>query len=357
VRIGFDGHVLTGKFQGTRTTVGALLRALPPYLGARELVVYTDDPAEARAMLGVEVFHYEGLDHVGSMNRLLRLLPSLFRRDKITLGVFQYMAPLVGRNIVFIHDLLPLSHPHLFPLLMRVRTWIFFTLAIRRATMVLAVSEFTRCELERLYSLGDDQLRLVRNGPSFPADAYRNAPNLGAEKRYVLAVGRIEPRKNVPLLVNAFRQAMLPDDVRLIIVGGHDLNYSYRLPEDSRIEQRTGVSEAQLIELYRSASLFVYPSAAEGFGLPLLDALLFGLPVISSNRTAMMEIGGGLARMFDPEEPGAQSVLAGHIAGHFADCPVQTPNTAERAVLADRFSWDRAAVDFLDAVDEVAKRL
>lgn len=355
MRIGFDGHVLTGKFQGTRTTVGALLRALPPHLGDRELVVYTDDPAEARATLGVDSFCYEGLDHAGSVKRLLRVFPRLFRRDGITLGVFQYMAPLSGRQIVFIHDLLPLTHPRFFPLKMRVRTRIFFTLAIRRAAVVVAVSNYTRREVERLYRLGPDRLRLVRNGPSFPAKAYQLGPAPGGDGRYILAVGRIEPRKNVPLLVDAFRRAAL-QDVRLIIVGGYDLGYDYRLPEDPQIERRTGLDDVQLIALYRGASLFVYPSAAEGFGLPLLDALLFGLPVISSNRTAMAEVGEGLADMFDPEAVDAERVLADRIAGHFTDRPVRAPDAADRTTLADRFSWDRAAADFVAAADTAIAR-
>lgn len=348
-RIGVDGHVLTGRFQGTRSTLSALLRAMAPRLGGREVIVYSDAPEEARALLGVEGYRYAGLGHAGSIKRLLAVFPRLFRRDRVDLGVFQYMMPLTGRHIVFIHDLLPITHPHLFPFAMRLRTRIFFGLAIRRAAMVLAVSEYTRGEIARLYRIEPERLRVVLNGPSFPAATYAGPRAPGAE-RYILAVGRIEPRKNVPLLVDAFLRADLPD-VQLVVVGSHDNGFDYRLPDDPRIVGRRGLDDARLIDLYRGASLFVFPSAAEGFGIPLLDALLFGLPVIASHRTAMAEIATGVAETFDPLAPDACDVLARRIAGHFANAPVAAPDAAQRAALAARFNWDRAADAFFAAVD------
>lgn len=352
MKIGIDGHVLTGKFQGTRSTLSSLLRALAARPSGHEIIVYSDDPDEARKMLGADHFRYEALGSAGSIKRLFSIFPRLFRRDRVDLGVFQYMAPMTGRHIVFIHDLLPISHPRFFPWKMRMRTRIFFTLAIRRAAMVVAVSEFTKAEVGRLYGLGPDRLHLVRNGPSFPPEAFAGDPQPASE-RYVMAVGRIEARKNVPLLVDAFLKADVPG-VRLVIVGAHDLGFDYRLPDDPRIELRKGLNDAALVDLYRAASLFVYPSAAEGFGLPLLDALLFGLPVISSDRTAMAEVGEGLATFFDPDATDAVDVLAARIAGHFGRMLVPAPTAAERVALAVRFSWDRAAEDFLAAVDAVA---
>lgn len=353
MRIGIDGHVLTGKFQGTRSTLCSLLRALAERPSEHEMLLYSEDPVAARAMLDSDRFRYEPLGHVSSIKRLLRVFPKLFRRDGVVLGVFQYMTPLTGRHIVFIHDLLPISHPRYFPWKMRVRTRIFFTLAIRRAAMVVAVSEFTRAEVARLYGLGPDRLKLVRNGPSFPLAVFQRARQPAANP-YILAVGRIEARKNVPLLIDAFRQAGVPG-VRLVIVGAHDLGFSYRVPDDPSIEVRKGLEDEALIDLYRGASLFVYPSAAEGFGLPLLDALLFGLPVIASNRTAMAEIGSRLADFFDPEAPDARDILAGRIAAHYGEKPVRAPTKAERETLAATFSWRRAADDFLAAVDAAAQ--
>ncbi|AOH83781.1 hypothetical protein AWL63_07165 [Sphingomonas panacis] len=347
VTIGVDAHVLTGKYQGTRSTLTNLLRALGGRIGTRRLIVYADDPVTARAAVGVEAFEYVALPARGAVRRLLEF-PRLFRRDGVTIGVFQYIAPLAGRHAVFVHDILPLTHPRYFPLAMRLRMRVFGALAIRRAGVVLAVSEDTRAAVEARFGVPPERLRVVLNGPSFSPSAYDRAEP--ASPRYILTVGRIERRKNVGLLIDAFRLAD-PADVRLVIVGAVDAGFGFAMPRDPRIDLRSHLPEDELIAVYRGASLFVYPSAAEGFGLPLLDATLFGIPTIASNRTALPEVGGDLVRYFDPEAEDAVTTLAGLIAGHFAASPVPAPDAAQRRAQAELFSWDRAAAAFLAAID------
>lgn len=355
VTIGVDGHVLTGRFQGTRTTLSGLLRALAPRLGKYRLIVYSDNPVEARAFLSVGGLEHRDLSHAGSIGRLLRVLPRLFKRDNVDFGVFQYMVPLTGRHIVFIHDLLPVSHPHLFPWKMRIRTRIFFSLAIRRSAMVLTVSEYTRSELLRRFPRAAAKTRTVLNGPSFPLSVYEAVSVTQGGSRYILTVGRIEPRKNIKLLVDALIKAAVPN-VKLIVIGSFDLGYNYRPPQDAPVEIRSGVGDAELIKLFQGASLFAYPSEAEGFGVPLLDATLFGLPVVSSDRTALPEVAGDLAVYFNPTAADAIEVLAARIRGHFTgEKPIRRPSEIERKEQAARFSWDRAAEAFLSAVDAAKK--
>lgn len=354
LRIAIDAHVITGKFQGTRTTLTSLLRALARLAPAHDVIVYTDDPDEAAATIGASSFAYRPLGHSGAIQRLTRVFPRLLREDAIDVAVFQYNAPLTGpaKKIVFIHDILPMTHPRFFPFRNRVRVWLFYSLSVLRAALVIAVSDYTRRAVQSYYRLPADKIAVVLNGPSFPADLYRQ-PSEPAAPRYILTVGRVEQRKNIALLIGAFLKADLPD-VRLVIVGAPDLGYDFRLPDDPRIENRVGIDDAALIELYRRASLFVYPSAAEGFGIPLLDALLFGIPAISSNQTAMKEVGEGIATLFDPTEPDAEAHLAGLIGGHFGDTPIAPPRPEQRADLLDRFNWDRAAREFVEAVEAVA---
>ncbi|MFZ3484872.1 glycosyltransferase family 4 protein [Sphingomonas sp. 3-13AW] len=319
----------------------------------RTAIVYSDAPEEARELLGTETYEHAALSHSSSIRRLLRVFPALFRRDRVDLGVFQYMAPLTGRHIVFIHDLLPITHPHLFPLKVRVRTHLFFSLSIRRAAAVVAVSRYTHDEIARIFPSVRHKLRTVLNGPSFPPETY-DAPAISSPDRYILTVGRIEPRKNGVLLAEAFRRAAVPG-VRLVIVGAWDPEFPRGSIEGAGVEVRQGVNDTALVALYRGASLFAYPSSAEGFGVPLLDATLFGLPVIASNRTALPEVGGDLVEYFDPDAPDAVDQLANRIRGHFEDQPIRRPNEAARAAQAARFSWDRAAIDFLAAVDACAE--
>jgi len=354
--IGFDGHVLTGRFQGTRTTLSNLLIALAKRIGDKEVIVYTDDPQAAKELLDVSRYRYKPLGGAGSIRRLLSAFPKLFKRDGVTIGVFQYMTPLWGRNVVFIHDILPITHPHLFPLTMRLRTKLFFSLAIWRSELVFVVSNYTKSEIQRIYGIGDNRLKVVRNGPSFPLSAYSSETTddtVGSSgERFILTVGRIEPRKNIPLLVDAFRKSGVTD-VRLIIVGAFDLGFKFRVPAGVKVEIKAGVSEFDLIRLYKTASLFIFPSEAEGFGVPLLDATLFGLPVISSNKTAMPEVGLDLVEYFDPTAPDAVDTLARQIEGHFGERPISRPSREMRVAQAARFSWDRAAESFVSAIEQI----
>jgi len=348
IRIGVDGHVLTGRYQGTRTTLSNLLRAVAPKLKNCAAIIYSDDPAGAQHLVNAKPFEYHSLGYAGSIRRLTRTLPLLFKRDRIDLGVFQYMTPLTGKHLVFIHDLLPITHKHLFPLKIRIRTRLFFWLSVRRAAGVVAVSRYTHAEISRVFPFARRKLFTVLNGPSFAPEVYLTqctpSPN-----RYILTVGRIEPRKNIALLVSAFRRAAVPG-IRLVIVGAWDPDFPRGSIEGDGVEVCSEVNDASLISLYRGASLFAYPSEAEGFGVPLLDATLFGLPVIASDRTALPEVGGALAEYFDPTASDAADVLAARLREHFTDSPIRRPTNEERGVQAAHFSWNRAADDFLTAV-------
>jgi glycosyltransferase involved in cell wall biosynthesis len=356
LRIGIDGHVLTGKFQGTRTTLTSLLRALARSDQPHSIVVYTEDPIKAAEAIGPSRFEYRRIPHAGPMKRLLKIFPSLLRQDNIDVGVFQYIVPIFSRTkmLVFIHDILPMTHRQYFPVKNSLRVALLFSVSILRSPMVLAVSQYSQDMITRVYRRKSGTVRTALNGPSFALECYAGEP-VPETPRYILAVGRIEKRKNVPLLVNAFLKANLAD-VRLIVVGAPDLGFDYRLPDDPRIESRMGISDAELIALYRGASLLVYPSAAEGFGLPLLDALLFGLPVISSDQTAMREVARDLAVEFDPTAPDAQDVLAAQIADHFTGNPIASPTSDQRKELSLRFNWDRSAAAFIAAVDSAFGR-
>lgn len=353
LRIGIDAHVITGKFQGTRTTLTSLLQALARLSPTHDILVYTNDLDEAREIIGPSDFTYRALGHAGSIKRLLKVFPRLLRDDEVDVGVFQYNAPLFGKakRVVFVHDILPMTHPQFFPSSNRFRVWLFYSISVLRSALVIAVSDYTRQSVQSYYNLPSHKLRTVLNGPSFPLEVYEK-PTEPAKPHYIMTVGRIEQRKNIALLADAFLRAGLPD-VRLVVVGAHDLGSDYRFPEDPRIENRVGLDDAALIELYRSASLFVYPSAAEGFGIPLLDAMLFGLPSIASDQTSMKEVAGDIAPTFDPTAPDAEDVLARMIIGHFSDAPVSGPTSEQRRELQDRFNWDRAATDFIAAVEAI----
>lgn len=353
IRIGIDAHVVTGKFQGTRTTLTNLLIALARLKPKHEIIIYTDDPDAAKVAIGPSPFSYRSLGHVGSIRRLLSTFPKILKDDQIDVAVFQYNTPLFCRakRVVFIHDILPITHPWFFPKIMRWRSHLFFTISMLRAAKIIAISQYTFKSIQDHCNIPVKKLTTVLNGPSFPPSSYQSNNNPPPEK-FILAVGRIESRKNIDLIIDAFLMANVTG-VNLYIIGSTDLGYNYKIPDDPRIKHLTGIDDNALINMYAKSSLFVFASSAEGFGIPLLDALLFGIPCIASNRTAMAEIANDLAAMFDPDGSDSMLELANLIKGHFNDRPIAAPSSSQRKELYNRYNWDRAASDFIQSIEKI----
>lgn len=349
-RFGVDAHVLDGKHQGTATYLIGLLREIsllnPPF----QVVVFCSNPDQARKTIGAENFEYVQLPDWNSALRLSFSLPYNMWKHNIDLSLYQYINPifLTKPYINVIHDLLPFSHPHLFPFLFRASRRLLFNRTLRSAPHIVAVSEFAGTEIRARAPSTANRLLQWQIGPSFPPDALLQdrplplpAPLKEGEK-FVLCVGRIEKRKNVDLLTRSFLDADLPG-VRLVIVGRQDLGYPWQRPDSERIIQLESLDQEPLLSLIKRADLFVLPSAAEGFGIPLLDALLAGAPAIYSNQTAMPYVAGSLGRAFDPTAPDACSTLRDMMRGHFCSEPIPRPSPSERLELSNRFSYRNAA--------------
>jgi glycosyltransferase involved in cell wall biosynthesis len=353
LRLAIDGHVLTGKSQGSRTVLARLVEALQAEGLADGIVLFSDDPEQIRqAYPGVE---HRQLPSSSSSRRLLLDFPPLLRRERVRAALFTYIAPPLSpvSTVVFMHDILPVTHPQYFPWAFAFRFRLLTLLTLIQAKRVLTISESSAASIRRLFPFASSKVHVLLLGPSFDEAVYKAAEPDPAKRPYILAVGRIERRKNISLLVEAFLAADLRD-VDLVIVGSHHMGYEWKVPSDHRIRQLSNVSDAELIDLYRGASLFVFPSSAEGFGIPLLDATLFGLPVISSSRTSMPEVAGSLATYFDPERDDARDVLRDLISGHFGSEPIRPASAGDRQAQLAKFSWRRVARRFAQIVRDVA---
>jgi glycosyltransferase involved in cell wall biosynthesis len=167
---------------------------------------------------------------------------------------------------------------------------------------------------------------------------------LGLHRPYLLTVGTIQPRKNLPVLFEAFAQ--LREDVMLAVVGANgwdaqrQLEPIDRLRLHRRIVRPGYISEADLPGLYASAAAIVYSSRYEGFGLPVVEGLAAGVPVVVSDIAVFREVGGGEVTLFDPTDPDAlaraiEAVLSGADNGDAAK--------ARRRSQARRFDWSQSA--------------
>jgi glycosyltransferase involved in cell wall biosynthesis len=355
LRLGIDGHTLDGKRQGSQSVLIQFLSTLSA-VGRDDIIVtvYCDKPHVHAADPRFSSVHFAPLRAKGRTRRLI--FGGLGAEGDNDVEFYSYAAPLMRSVpvVLLVHDVLPFTHPSLFKAKFRFPWRILVSHSVRRAGRILTVSETGRRALGQLFPKVSERTASALNGPSFTEEILLQARLPAGPRPYVLCVGRIEKRKNVGLLINAFLAADLAH-VDLVIVGRHDEGFVLSIPSDPRIRHEAGVDDNRLKELYRGAALFVYPSEAEGFGIPLLDALAFGLPTIASDRTSMPEVGGALPCYFNPQAPDALDRLASLISKHFSDEPIPAPSGEDRRKLLDRFNWRRFTETVLNAAADAAQ--
>jgi glycosyltransferase involved in cell wall biosynthesis len=274
----------------------------------------------------------------------LRVLPRLAAREGVDVlhcpsarAPFRSSVPLV----VTIHDVAVLRHPETFNLWTRTYSRSALPRVARAAARIIVGSEFTKAEVVELLGVREEKLRVIPYGVSEPFQE-EGASGTGD---YVLAVSTLEPRKNLPVLVEGFRRAAL-DGHELRVVGA--AGWGDVKLNGERVRWLDGVSDAELAELYRGAACVAYVSLYEGFGLPVLEAMACGVPVVAPAGPPFDEFAGQVAVAVDPRD--ADSIAAGlrEAVERRAELGRLGP---ERAA---RYSWERAAQAHLDVYREVA---
>jgi glycosyltransferase involved in cell wall biosynthesis len=252
------------------------------------------------------------------------------------------LAPVAARNVVVIlHDAAPLRLPGAYSGLYAAWQRKLLPLIARRARTVITVSAFSRDELKDLL---DVEAEVVHGGvdPRFTPDAPRTA----RDRPYVLCVASHTARKNLKALVPA-AQALRRDGIDLLIAGGHRPQFTAEAGLDG-LTLLGHVPDEDLPGLYAGAEAFVLPSLYEGFGLPIVEAMASGTPVVAAATTALPDTAGGAARLAEPEPEALRDALVSLLG-----------DPAERARLralglerARQFTWERTAT----AVDAIVRR-
>jgi glycosyltransferase involved in cell wall biosynthesis len=245
------------------------------------------------------------------------VLPATARGAELLLSPAN-VAPLAGQgNIVVIHDSAPFRDPSWYgraygawhrSLLLRIA---------RRARLVIAPSEHVRSELTELFALPGERVVAITPGvdPSFAA-AGDPAPllrRLGLERPYVLAVGTDSPRKNLGLLDAIAPQ--LEAERLAVVIAGSSRSYMPTTMGGAGARRLGYVPDRDLPELYAGAAAFAMPSLYEGFGLPCVEAMAAGTPVVAADRAALPEACGGAALLADPADPDAFAAALVKAAG------------------------------------------
>lgn len=218
---------------------------------------------------------------------------------------FANTAPLFYKNkILTIHDLAFLVNPSWFSLKFRLFYKFLVPRAAKRALLIFTVSNYIKSEILEKLKVHENKVKVIYNGvgDAFLKDIRSNKNR--SNNKYLLSVASQDPRKNLITLVRAFRE--LPDEnIRLYLVGGSHNSFSnnnlrHEIKKDSRIFMMGRVTDDDLLNLYQNAELFIYPSLYEGFGIPIIEAMSQGVPVLVSDIEVFKEVCGNAAYYFSP---------------------------------------------------------
>ncbi|MGY3210983.1 glycosyltransferase family 4 protein [Mucilaginibacter sp. HD30] len=204
--------------------------------------------------------------------------------------------------VITVHDMIHELYPHYFAK-QDALTAGYKRQVINKADHIIAISECTKRDLQKFYSIPDDKITVIYHGYKLSDDSI-SSHRIEVNYKYVLFVGDRAGYKNFELFVEATAPLLLKYNLQLICSGGGDFTAAEHQLFNSiditdRIQQ-ISASDAQLAALYSQAEAFIYPSLYEGFGLPVLEAFTNNCPVIMSNTSSLPEVGGNAAQYFDP---------------------------------------------------------
>jgi len=258
------------------------------------------------------------------------------------------------KSVITIHDLAFLLYPH-FLTKESARYYGHIDQAVRWTDHIIAVSENTKRDTVQHLGVPEDKITVVYEAPSpifRPMDRQKAEEwvrdHHGVDGRFVLFVSTIEPRKNVPTLVQAIGQLRecYKEDVHLVLAGGKGWLFEdafatiEELNLDAQVHFLGRVSSEELLYLYNAAELLAHPAFYEGFGLPPLEAMACGLPVIVSNVASLPEVVGDAGLLIDPHDVDELAVAMWRI---LTDSELRQEMRDKGLKQAQRFSWERAA--------------
>lgn len=354
--IGVDLHVYDGIYQGSRSHVIELFRRAIKI--APEFKFYFFLESIEKLKLEYSEFTLPNvvlvrMKYKSGLFRMLFQLPYLQIKYKLDLLHTQYRVPfmMVGACACTIHDVLFEDFPEYFKPLFVWQSKITFRLAAKKAKILFSVSNYSKNRISELYNIDSNKITVLYNGVDnkkfYPAtDSNERLSKFHLRsKGYILTVGRLEPRKNHVRLIQAYAKLNIKD-IPLVIVGQKDFGYQpiLDLIRDLSISNRViildNIDDEMLPILMRNAKIFVFPAFAEGFGMPVLEAMSSGVPTITSNTTAFPEIVGDAAILVNPLNIEDIATAISNILSDNEHYNMACNNAYERSKL---FNWQSVA--------------
>ncbi len=339
LHVGLNAHLLSSqpgyRSAGIHTYILQLIRHLladPASVGALRYTIFTGKDRLAAHQLPPQQAHSTRWPTQWPLARIAweQLLQPwvLLRTEVDLLHAMAFALPLVLSRpaVVTVHDLSFVHFPHRFQPAKRLYLKTISRISCRRARRVIAVSQATADDVTRLLGVPPERIDVIPHGvdhqrfrplPPEQVQAFRQAQ--GLPPRFILFVGTLEPRKNLPRLIEAFARVRAQDtQTKLVIAGGQGWYFKeiFERVQALNLAQAVlfpGFVPPEALALwYNSAVIFVYPSTYEGFGLPLLEAMACGTPVVAANASCLPEVVGNAGLLASPDDPAdlAQALLS-----------------------------------------------
>lgn len=357
-----DARLMTPHFPGLGRYAAALARELPRWLDATEaLLTLTPPDATQQVPNGVPLRRGRSpfsLSQQWAVPRTLHRVNAQVYHSLYLLMPYRTGVP----TVLSVNDLIPLTRPAESTWRARVFFALSLALALRTAQRVITISDHTRRDLLARFRYPAEHVRTIplaadaRFAPVAQAEILSLREAYGLPERFVLYVGSNKPHKNLVTLIRAW--AGVQSDALLVIAGAWDPRYPHAKVEtalrhlEGRVRWLGPVAEANLPALYAAATAFVFPSLYEGFGLPPLEAMASGTPVVCSEAPALPEVVGDAALTFPPQDVKA---LREALQRVLDDAALRETLRVRGLARAAQFSWARTAQETLAVYREVSQ--
>jgi len=358
--VGIDARVSFYDSAGIGVYINNISRALHELIPPSEIMLFRDfreSMCSTESSRSVGMF---GPAHSNIGDHLFAMQAALFRPSIVHFTDHICLKVLGARSVVTVHDLSFLRMPHTHSTA-SVRYYGRCLDSLKLADAIICVSEFTKNELLELADIDPQDVFVVPHG----AKGFMRGVEAGLDcdegstlirEPYALCIGTYSERKNVVQLANSFLDNCSNDNMVLAFAGAEGnasselRSISARNPSKIRVLGR--VMNSQLHRLIIEAEMLVSPSLYEGFGLPVLDAMAYGIPIVVSNRQPFIDLAGNAAWLFDPTNDAG---IAGTMMSVRRSCTLREQRINNGLKLAAQFSWDQAAKKTIAAYDHALR--
>ncbi|MFN8250308.1 MAG: glycosyltransferase family 1 protein [Ferruginibacter sp.] len=367
IKLFVDAHVFDSEYQGSRSFIKELYTALAPLPGLQVFMAAHDVTSLQKEFPlpgNIRFLQYR------SRNRLYRLLvdiPSMIRQHRVDYAHFQYIVPLFKhcRYIVTIHDVLFSEHPQYFSRWYRIQKKWLYRYAAKRAAILTTVSDYSKQSISKHLGIALQKIHVISHGVAAhffePYDKQKIKDQVQyryGTSDYIFYASRFEPRKNHVLLLEVFLELELSKQNYHLVFAGH---HSLETPDfeqlyaslPAAIKQHVHIlhqpDDAALLQLYRGATCFVYPSAAEGFGMPPLEAAAAAVPVLCNNKTALADFSFFCKNHIDITN---SRLFKERLLGILNNGEQNGETCRIKKHVQEHYSWHQAATTFLTRIKQ-----